>query len=74
MNGTNRCEECLRLESEVTAALEHLAQITTAQLDAFRAKDTSVVVRLDKELEHAVGRKERAIGAQREHAREHNQS
>src|ERR1051325_1574495 len=33
VNGTNRCEERLRLESEVTAALEHLAQITTAQLD-----------------------------------------
>lgn len=74
MNWMNRCEECARLESEVTAALQRLTEITTAQLDAFRAKDNAAVVRLDKELEHAVGVKERALGAQREHARDHSKS
>jgi hypothetical protein len=48
--------------------------MTTAQLDAFLAKDNAKMMRLDKQLEHAVGRKERAFGAQRHHAREHGKS
>ena len=67
----NGCKECIRLESDIDAVLKRLVELTSAQLDAFHAKDRSAVTRLDKELEHAVGRKERAFGAQRQHARQH---
>lgn len=70
----NRCEECSRLDSDIDAVLNQLVELTSAQLDAFRAKNHTVVTRLDRELEHAVGRKERAFGAQREHARQHGKS
>jgi hypothetical protein len=67
----NRCDDCARLTAEIDAVLKHLVELTTGQLEAFRAGDNTVVARLDKELEHAVGRKERAFGAQREHAHKH---
>ena len=66
-----RCSEFDRLQKEVNAVLEKLTELTTAQREAFRAKDGATFSRLDKELEQVVGRKERAIGALRQHAREH---
>ena len=66
------CPEYARLESEVEQALANLAQVTTLQLDLFRARSFNRVMRVDKELENLVGEKERAIGALRQHVREHN--
>jgi hypothetical protein len=45
--------------------------LTTDQLAAFRRRDDSTFMRLDKELELTIGLKERTIGALREHRREH---
>ena len=65
------CKECERLRGEVQDALTRLTSITTAQLNAFRAGDEQTFMQLDKELENAVGSKERTIGAMRQHRREH---
>ena len=40
-------------------------------LDAFRANDRNSFTRLDKDLETSVGRKERIVGAIRQHVKEH---
>ena len=51
--------------------LGNLAQITTLLLELFRSGDSGKYTRLDKELELTVGEKERAVGALRQHVREH---
>jgi hypothetical protein len=66
-----QCSECERLNSEVADALKTLCKLTTASLKAFQAKDQKTFSKLDKELELALGVKERIIGAQRQHKREH---
>jgi hypothetical protein len=40
-------------------------------LELFRSGDSEKYVHLDKELELTVGEKERAVGALRQHLREH---
>jgi hypothetical protein len=52
--------------------LARSAQLTTAQLGAFRSNDNAAFMRFDRELEIAMGAKERAIGALRQHERHHN--
>jgi hypothetical protein len=66
------CTECERLHDEVRDVLARIAQLTTAQLAAFRSNDNAAFMRFDKELEIAMGAKERAIGALRQHERDHN--
>jgi hypothetical protein len=68
------CPECERLQTEVQTALEGLTLLTSAQLAAFRANDQETFMRLDRELENAVGLKERTIGALRQHRKEHGLS
>lgn len=67
----NRCPEYIRLEGEVSAVLQKLTEITSAQLTAFQENDPGKVMRLDKELELAIGEKERSLGALRQHVKEH---
>ena len=64
------CNECERLRGEVQDAIARLIHLTTALLNAFRSNDNATFMRLDKELDNAVG-KERVIGAMRQHEREH---
>jgi len=66
-----RCPDYTRLASEVEQLLQKLRETTEAQLAAFQQQNSSSFTRLDKELELLVGAKERAIGAMREHARQH---
>jgi hypothetical protein len=68
------CTQCERLHGEVQDVLARITQLTTAQLSAFRSDDNAAFMRLDKELEIAMGAKERAIGALRQHEREHRKS
>jgi hypothetical protein len=68
------CTQCERLHGEVQEVLARITQLTTAQLSAFRSDDNAAFMRLDKELEIAMGAKERAIGALRQHEREHRKS
>ena len=65
------CAEYDRLRSEVESVLGNLAQVTTLLLELFRSGDSQKYTRLDKELELTVGEKERAVGALRQHVREH---
>jgi hypothetical protein len=66
-----QCPEYARLESEVEATLARLSEVTTLELQLFRARNFAHVTRVDKKLEMIVGEKERAIGALRQHIREH---
>ncbi len=66
-----RCDKYALLESEVTQILADLAQLTTTQLELFRFHKHTQVMRVDKELELMVGKKERALGALRQHVADH---
>jgi hypothetical protein len=66
------CPEYERLRAHVENVLGKLSQVSSLLLELFRANDLRGVHRLDKELELAVGEKERSIGALRQHAKEHN--
>lgn len=66
-----QCEEYDRLQSEVEQVLADITQVTTLQLQLFRAQDIPQFTRVDKELELLVGKKERAFGALRQHAADH---
>jgi hypothetical protein len=65
------CEEQARLRSEVENVLGNLAQVTMLLLELFRSGDSEKYKHLDKELELTVGEKERAVGALRQHIKEH---
>jgi hypothetical protein len=65
------CAEHDRLRSEVENGLGNLAQVTTLLLELFRSGDSEKYLHLDKELELTVGEKERAVGALRQHIKEH---
>ena len=66
------CPEYSRLRSEVENILGNLAQVTTLLLELFRSNDEEKYIHLDKELELTVGEKERAVGALRQHLKEHH--
>src|SRR4051812_45416128 len=57
--------------TRAAASLQTLSDLTTDMLDAFRANDRGPFLRLDKELETSVGRKERIVGALHQHVRDH---
>jgi hypothetical protein len=65
------CAEFARLNAEVESLLDKLVALTTAQSKAYHDKNQEEFMRLDHELETTLGAKERAIGAIREHQREH---
>jgi ElaB/YqjD/DUF883 family membrane-anchored ribosome-binding protein len=66
------CPEYDRLHDEVTEVLRKVAEIATAQVETFRAKDRESFTKLDKELELTVGQKERTIGGFSQHCKDHN--
>lgn len=66
-----KCPEYIRLESAVTDVLLRLANVATVQAEMFHSGNDSEFVRLDKQIELIVGEKERAIGALRQHSKEH---
>lgn len=68
---SNPCQEYANLQHEVQLTLQALTDLTRAMLDAFHAPDRDRFSQLDKELEKMVGRKERSIGALRQHVKEH---
>jgi len=65
------CPEYIRLRSEVEGVLGNLPQVTMLLLELFRSEESEKYQHLDKELELTVGEKERAVGALRQHIREH---
>ena len=67
----SKCAEYDRLRMQLEAVLEKLRELTTLQLEVFRARNQPEFIRLDKELELTVGEKERSVGALRQHASDH---
>ena len=66
-----RYPEYEQLAAKVADALRRLVDLTTASLGAYRNSNQTEFMKIDKELENTVGEKERAIGALRQHAKEH---
>lgn len=65
------CSEFDKLRSEVDATLHHLIELTTLLRQVFRDGDYKYLVDTIRSWKNAVGQKERAIGATRQHALEH---
>ena len=63
------CEEYARLQWEVSSILQGITELMSARLEAFQKDDRARLMALDKELQTAIGEKERAIGAACEHQR-----
>jgi len=66
------CEEYAILAAQVTTILEHVSELTRRQLKAFQEQNQTEFMRLDKDLENAMGKKERCIGALRQHEANHH--
>lgn len=65
------CPMDAQLSSALDSALGRLIDVTRESQAAFRENRNADLLRLDKDLEMALGEKERAIGALRQHRREH---
>lgn len=66
-----QCQEYASLQHELQLTLQALSDLTKAMLEAFHSSDRGAFTRLDKELETTVGRKERIVGALRQHIKDH---
>ena len=64
------CPERERLAAAVREILRHIAVITQDQFVAFNCNKPSFYL-LDRDLELAVGEKERRVGALRQHEKDH---
>jgi hypothetical protein len=71
MASESKCPRFDELRAGVDASLQHLIELTALLRQVFLAGDYKVFNRYDKELENAIGRKERSIGALRQHSMEH---
>jgi hypothetical protein len=67
----NSCPKNVELTNAVNSILAKIVELTTAQLTAFQNGQHAEMMRLDKQLENAIGEKERSIGALSEHRKEH---
>ncbi|MFL6308079.1 MAG: hypothetical protein ACJ72H_31480 [Candidatus Sulfotelmatobacter sp.] len=67
----HQCPEYANLQQELQLTLQTLSDLTKTMLDAFHGNDHKAFARLDKELGTTVGRKERIVGALRQHVKDH---
>jgi hypothetical protein len=65
------CPEYDRLSADVQKILDDLGETVSFLTEVFRAKNDQSFRRLDKQLELLVGEKERAVGALRQHVKDH---
>jgi hypothetical protein len=65
------CLKKAELVAAVQLQLETIAQLALAEADAIKDKTESTWLDIDQKIELAIGEKERAIGALREHRKEH---
>ncbi len=65
------CPRREELTAEVEAALQKIIEASKSAQEAIRGDNEPDLMRFDRELESAVGRNERALGALEEHKREH---
>ena len=68
---TSRCREHQALQIDLDKILAELVETTSVQLELFRSRKYPDFMNVDKQLELMVGKKERAVGALREHVRMH---
>jgi hypothetical protein len=66
------CARCSELARTVENILNELVELTSKQLTAFEHGEIGIFMQLDKQLELTVGKKERSLGAYREHKGEHS--
>ncbi|HLJ91467.1 MAG TPA: hypothetical protein VKZ53_32005 [Candidatus Angelobacter sp.] len=71
MRTTENCDECVRLTTDLMKILNRLAELATAQITAFRAKDQDTVLLIGKQMEQAVVARNIATCAQQRHMGEH---
>ncbi|MGH9861417.1 MAG: hypothetical protein ACRD5F_15475 [Candidatus Acidiferrales bacterium] len=65
------CAKNAELAAVVQGVLAKIVDLTKEQSAAFEKRDHGRMMRLDNQLENAIGEKERAIGAWNEHRKEH---
>jgi hypothetical protein len=65
------CAEREALQDEGRRQLQRVLDIANQQIEALRAGDQKELIDLDKTLEISFGDKERALGALRQHLKEH---
>ena len=66
-----QCPEKDKLKAEAARRLKDIIEFTDRLLKALSSDKPVSVVPLDKDLENAVGAKERAFGALAQHQKEH---
>ena len=66
-----RCAQRRELQDSAEEALQRIRELSAAQIEALRAGDNARLLALDKDLELAVGDKERRFGALQQHTVEH---
>ena len=66
-----QCAEEQKLVADVQILLAQIIDINKATIEAVSNHDHARIHQLDKDLEQAVGAKERAMGAWQQHRREH---
>lgn len=65
------CEKHDQLVAQAHDILRNLHDLTSRQLEAFDSGDRERFMKFDQELELMLGKKERTIGALRQHDEEH---
>ena len=65
------CSERDKIKAEATRALKDIVEFTDRLLKAMNTEKPASLTPLDKDLENAVGAKERAFGALMQHQKEH---
>ena len=74
MTGTpaaSSCSQRQRLAEVVQQHLQRISQLSRATSEALANGNENLMQALDKEVELEIGAKERALGALREHRKEH---
>ena len=67
-----QCAEREKLKAEAARALKDIIEFTNRLLNAVNGEPSAgVLTPLDKDLENAVGSKERAFGALAQHCKDH---
>ena len=65
------CPKQQELMAVVQDILTHLAELARAEAEAVQYKTENTWMEIDRQIERAIGQKERAIGALRQHMQEH---
>jgi hypothetical protein len=65
------CARQQQLMDEAQSCLVRIADLARAEAEALTNGTENIAMEIDRQIEHAIGEKERAIGALREHRKEH---